>query len=463
MSRKQKPRLIDGLRLSGIHSAGRAFGKVGVRPIYVDFAIPGELVNVSIPRHYKGYVVGTLENITDISEYRQVPFCKHFGECGGCSWQHIEYRYQLGLKARILSEALAKYEIATPAISSATASPSQCYYRNKLEYAFSSNTDTIAEEQAREGGVLGFHPYSTFKQVVSIEKCFLQPDPSRKVAAVAHAIARETELAFYNQQNGAGDIRSLTIRTSSTGELMLIVGFSTADTNIIEAYLAKLFSRAPEITSLYYCTLSGFDASYVTGNLTLYKGDKYINEKLNGQTFRVNPKSFFQPNVQQAEAIFNTIIRQADLRSSDLVYDLYTGVGSIACHIAGSARQVVGIEGSAEAIADAEYNALQNGITNATFMVGDILKTFTPGFVEQYGKPDVVILDPPRSGTLIEIKRTILQAAPRLIIYLSCNPVSLAFDLKMLTQGYRIAYIQPFDMFPQTHHVETLVILEKKS
>ncbi len=461
MSRKEKRRLIENLRLCGIHSAGRAFGHVGKRAVYVDFCIPNELVHISTPKHQKGFSLGRLEAIVEPSPYRVAPFCKHFKRCGGCEWQHISYQRQLELKREILVNALNKYAIVTPEVPLTIASPQQTYYRNKLEYAFSMRTDGDTE-LAVSIPTLGFHPFDSFQEVEQIDECFLQPDPSRRVAETAQQLGIEMNIPFYNQHDGSGILRSLTIRTTQSNELMLIAGFTPNYPELREPYLTELLKRIPEITSLYFTELSGFKSSYSTSELKLLAGGEYIHETVNGLRFRLNAKSFFQPNPIQAAAIYQRIVEHAGFNPTDLVYDLYTGVGSIACSVAGKVQKVIGIEGTPEAIEDAKHNAKANGIANADFLTGDILETFKPAFVAQHGKPDVVILDPPRSGTLIEIKRTIVESAPRKIVYLSCNPVSLAFDLTMLTNGYRVSYIQPFDMFPHTHHVETLVVLERE-
>lgn len=453
MSRKEKYRFVENFRLTDLHSAGRSYGRLGARSVYVDFAIPDEVVDIKIPKRQKRYSIGLLEQVVEPSANRIQPFCKHFRSCGGCGWQHISYPHQLELKQQILVNALEKYEIATPEVPLTKASQQQQYYRNKLEYAFSVSND--------EQPVLGFHPYDKFDSVVQIDECFLQPEPSRKIAEFAKALAIKMNLPFYNQQDGSGVIRSLTIRTSDAQEAMAIVGFTPNGVEYRMPYLQRLRESLPELTSIYFCQLNSYSSSYASSELVHFFGTTYMREKLNEYTFRLSAKAFFQPNREQAEAIYQAIVDVAAFRSDDLVYDLYTGVGSIACFVASKVGKVIGIEGTPEAIDDARYNAEANSICNAEFLVGDILETFKPAFIAQHGKPDVVILDPPRSGTLIEIKRTIVESKPRTIIYLSCNPVSLAFDMKMLTNGYHIGYIQPFDMFPHTHHVETLVVLER--
>lgn len=454
MSRREKYRFIENFKLTGIHSAGRSYGRLGARTIYIDFTIPDELVDIKIPKRQKGYAVGFLERIIEPSPNRAQPFCKHFQYCGGCNWQHIGYSHQLELKRQMLANALSKYEIATPEIPHTVSSPQLQYYRNKLEYAFSVDE--------KEQPTLGFHPYDKFNRVVQIDECFLQPEPSRRIAETAKALAVEMDIPFYNQQDGSGVIRSLTIRTTNANEVMVAVGFTPNGAELRIPYLQRLHERLPEVTSLYFCQLADFKSSYASSDLILYSGATHLHEKMGRFTFRLSAKSFFQPNRAQAQAIYQAIVDVAHFTPNDLVYDLYTGVGSIACYVAPKVGKVIGIEGTPEAINDACYNAEQNGITNAAFLAGDILETFKPAFVARHGKPDVIVLDPPRSGTLIEIKRTIVEAQPRKIIYLSCNPVSLAFDLKMLTNGYHVSYIQPFDMFPHTHHVETLVVLERK-
>jgi 23S rRNA (uracil1939-C5)-methyltransferase len=420
--------------------------------VYVDFAIPGERADLKIPKRRKGYSVGFLEQVIEPSVYRMAPICKHFEYCGGCARRYIGYEYRLEPKRRILVNALEKYETETPQVPLTIASPRRQFYRNKLEYAFS-----IADSEP----VIGFHAINRFDGVLRIDECFLQPEPSRKIVETAKALAIEMNIPFYNRKNGSGALRSLTVRASATNKAMAIAGFTPNGVNPRIPYLTSPRRLLPEITSLYFCRLDTFSSSYASGNSALFSGTMRLQEKLENVSFRLSPKSFFQPNGERAFHIYQTIVDKADFKRTDLVYDLYTGVGSMACFIASYVANVIGIEGTPEAISDAFSNAKSNGMENAEFVVGDILKTFKPRFIERYAKPDVVILDPPRSGALIEIKRTVVEAAPRKIIYLGCNPVSLAFDLKMLTNGYRASRVRPFDMFPRAHHAETPAILDR--
>lgn len=455
MSQKAKYQLLQNVEIACMHSAGKAIGLHKKRRIYIDNAIPGEVADVLVAKRQKGYVKGSVDKITQPSNQRVEPFCKHFLACGGCNWQHISYSHQLELKQTILQNALDKYAIVTPPVPLPIASPYLQYYRNKTEYAFSADTnDSFA--------VFGFHQANCSDCVMNIDECYLQPEPSRKIYEAAKNIAQQQSYTYYNYANNSGMLRSLSIRTTTVGETAVIIGFAHCTDECKSLFIDLLLKAVPEITSVYYTVLSKADLRYadiphihVNGTAT------HLTERMGNLTFKISPKAFYQPNPLQAENIYKQVLQYGDFKGTERVVDLYTGIGTIACYVASAVGDVTGVEGSADAIADAKVNASLNGITNATFITGDILETFTPCFLARHGKIDVLVLDPPRSGTLIEIKKTILAAAPSKIIYVSCNPVSLAFDLKQLcAANYQVAAIQPFDMFPHTHHIETVVLLQ---
>jgi 23S rRNA (uracil1939-C5)-methyltransferase len=309
---------------------------------------------------------------------------------------------------------------------------------------------------------LGFHPINSPDQVLEIKDCYLQRQPSRAICESLHQFAMQHGYKYYNATDNSGFLKSLTIRTSTTGDVMVIIGFSKDDETLRDEILNFIIYKFPEISSIYYYFQNIGTRGFHDDEFFHFSGNLKINEKIDGLQFQVSAGSFFQPNPFQVVNIYREIKEFARLNSNEFAYDLYTGTGSIACYLAKDAGRIMGIEGSACAIVDAKINAEINGFYNLEFLTGDILETFKPGFVARHGKPNVIILDPPRSGTLIEIKKTILQAAPSRIVYVSCNPVSLAWDLKQLCEKYQITAIQPFDMFPHTHHLETVVLLELK-
>ena len=433
---------IPNITLHGVHSSGRAVGlnTTGGR-IYVDGGMPGEVVDLETDRLQRGFRYGKVVNIVQPSPQRIVPFCKHCGTCGGCNWQYYNYEAQLYWKREILMNALRKYEIHTPEVPPVIPSPLQQAYRNKSEYTFAA-PDT-----------LGFHEMERRDRVCNIEECFLQPAEVQQTAMTAKQAALEQGLPFYDYPSRAGLLKSLQLRTTIDGQLLLLLICSEEDERILP-FIRHLQTLLPHVTSWFY----GVDR----GKPVYVSGEHYLTERSGDLTFRYGAAAFFQPNPLQAENLCAQVRAYAGLKGHELVYDLYTGVGSLACHVARDARKVLGLENNAQAITDARNNAALNGLANTQFLIADILHTLKDDFIAEMGRPDVVILDPPRSGTLIEIKKTLLRTAPQKIIYVSCNPVSLAFDLKQLCEGYRVAAIQPFDMFPHTHHVETVVALERK-
>lgn len=453
---------IEGLELSAIHSAGKAVGLHEGKNIFVPFGIPGDVVDVELNRRQRGFYAATIQQITHPAASRVTPFCKHHGVCGGCNWQHINYEHQLLLKRQILQTALRKYSISTPEIPEVIPSPKNVYFRNKVEYAFASGGYRNIEDSFSSGPCLGYHPIDGRSKVIDIEECWLQQPPSRRICEIAARTGIEQNLSFYDYETRSGFLRNLIIRTTTQDEILVVLGITEDNQELVIPYLTALKHALPEISSLLYTVLSSPEKGFMDGTVHVFHGPGYLSETLGDFVFRVSPKAFFQPNPYQALHIYNKVLEYAAPTGNELVYDLYTGAGTIASYLAPHTGNVIGIEGSAEAINDATINASLNHLKNTKFIQGDVLETFKPDFVATYGKPDIIVLDPPRSGTLIEIKKTIVGSVPDKIIYVSCNPVSLAFDLTMLTNGYRVTQIQPYDMFPHTHHVETVVSLEKE-
>lgn len=459
---KQQKMIRGPLTLSGIHSSGRSIGLADSKNVYLDGGIPGETVTYTLERRKQGFLSGKTENILESSPYRVLPFCDHYSVCGGCTWQHIDYAHQLELKQLILENALDKYGIAHPPIPPVIASPDTQFYRHRMEYSFSSAAFRGHNEAGPRKPGLGFHPASEPGKVNAIRMCFLQADPCREICDYIEKAAVEQGLPFYNPENGTGFLRSLSLRINSAGEVLIVLGLVYDDPEKRNVLFTKITNAFPMIVSMNYTIHRSSEHSQLQGDIFPFKNMvPFLEETIDGIRFRIHASSFFQPNVKQAGNIFVTATEWANLGGNEKVYDLYTGVGTLALFLARHAGHISGIEGSPLAIEDAAENARLNDVNNVEFICGDILHTFREPFLETHGTPDLVVLDPPRSGTLIEIKKTIIASGASKILYLSCNPVSLAFDLKQLCQTYKISLIQPFDMLPQTHHLETLVLLQK--
>jgi 23S rRNA (uracil1939-C5)-methyltransferase len=432
---------------------------MGGKHVYLRGGIPGETVSYTLERKKQGFRSGTIETVLQSSPQRVPPFCRHEKDCGGCPWMHIRYDQQLLLKHRILTNALERYGIETPPVPPVIPSPDLTFYRHRMEYAFAAAT---AGEEDLWGPGLGFHSSEAPGQVTRIHECHMQAPPSRAICDFLMASVDKRHLSLYDHRQKTGWLRSLSIRVSLSGEVLFVAGFNEDRPQERDSLLAELHEAFPQIVSLCHTLHPSPSHSQLQREITAFAGEPWLEETLAGFRFRIHASSFFQPNVSQAARIFSTAREWTATKGHQLVYDLYTGVGTLALFLSDRATAVIGIEGSARAIEDATFNAAWNGVSNATFLTGDILETFNPSFLALHGKPDLIVLDPPRSGTLIEIKKTINQSGANNVIYLSCNPVSLAYDLKQLTEVYRVVHIQPFDMLPQTHHLETLVLLEKE-
>jgi 23S rRNA (uracil1939-C5)-methyltransferase len=460
----EQHKMIRGpLTLTGIHSSGRSMGLAGNKNVYLDCGIPGEIVTYTLERKKHGFLAGKTENIVEASPFRAIPFCEHYSACGGCAWQHIAYSHQLELKLQILKNALDKYGISCPSLPPVMASPQTLYYRHRMEYSFSSSAFRENPENGPRKPGLGFHPAGEPLKVNAIRTCYLQSDPCRDICNFIEKTALEEGMDFYDHESKSGLLRSLSLRINSIGEVLIVLGITRHDPRQAEVLLSLAREAFPQIVSLNYTVHLSNDHSQLQGEIISSGGTApFLFETIAGIRFRIHAASFFQPNVSQAENIFIMARNWTNLNGSERIYDLYTGVGTLALFLSGRAEHVTGIEGSSQAIADAKENAILNNIQNTEFICGDILETFKTPFLTTHGKPHLIVLDPPRSGTLIEIKKTINASGAKKVIYLSCNPVSLAFDLKQLCEIYSISLIQPFDMLPHTHHLETLVLLEKK-
>ena len=457
--------LLEGLEITTLAAEGKAMGRWNDIVVFVPMTLPGDVVDVQIRSKRRRYMEGYVVRYVKRSPLHVEPFCAHFGVCGGCKWQNLPYEEQLRFKTDQVRDQLTRIgHLSLPEIRPCLPSRQTQFYRNKLEFTFADRRYLTSEEIASGAPLdaspaLGFHIPSMFDKVLDIEKCWLQPSPSNEIREAIKAFCLEQGYSFHNARSHQGLMRNIIVRTASTGEVMLIVVFNAPDRARIEALMAHLAERFSEITSLFYIVNEKLNDS--VGDLTpvLYRGKDHIIEQMEGLRFKVGPKSFYQTNSEQAYELYKVAREFAGLQAEDTLYDLYTGTGTIANFCASRCRRVVGIEYVPEAIEDARVNSALNGIENTVFYAGDMKKVLDDGFVEANGRPDVVILDPPRAGVDEPVIEVILRANPERIVYVSCNPSTQARDLQLLSERYRVVAVQPVDMFPHTHHVENVVKL----
>ncbi|MDD6365177.1 MAG: 23S rRNA (uracil(1939)-C(5))-methyltransferase RlmD [Bacteroidales bacterium] len=469
MSRKKKEAIIlENIRIEAVAAEGKALAHVDGAVVFVQFAVPGDVVDIRVTKKKKNYMEGYILRLVSPSKDRLEPFCSHFGTCGGCKWQPLPYSMQLEAKQQQVYDQLVRIgHLQLPEISPIVPSDRTEYYRNKLEFTFSNrkwldegvDPDSLSEKE-RQG--LGFHVGRFFDKVLDISQCHLQKEPSNAIRLFIRQYAMDHDLPFYDIRNHEGFLRNMVIRTTEAGEVMLTVIFSHEDAPAREALLDAVQEKFPQITSLYYVVNSKMNDSIGDLECVLYRGDEAIYEYMEGLKFKIGPKSFYQTNTAQAYKLYSVARDFAALSGDEVVYDLYTGTGTIAQFVSRKASKVIGIEYVPEAIEDARINAEANGIGNCEFFAGDMKDILTDSFVAEHGKPDVVILDPPRAGIHPDVAKVILNASPERIVYVSCNPASQARDLELLCREYEITAVQPVDMFPHTHHVENVVALKRK-
>lgn len=460
--------LIEGLEITTLAAEGKAMGRWQDVVVFVPLTVPGDVVDVQIRSKRRRYMEGFVVRYVVRSPLRAEPFCEHFGVCGGCKWQNLPYTEQLRFKTEQVRDQLTRIgKVALPEIAPCLGSEQTRFYRNKLEYTFAERRWLTYEEVASDGEIasapaLGFHIPGMFDKVLDIRKCWLQPDPSNAIRLETKRFCVEHGYTFHNAREHRGLMRNLVIRTASTGEVMVIAVFGADDQPRITALLDRLAGAFPGITSLMYMVNSKWNDS--TGDLeaVCYRGKDHIVERMEGLQFKVGPKSFYQTNSAQAYELYKVARDFASLTGTETLYDLYTGTGTIANFCASRCRKVVGIEYVPEAIEDAKANAALNGIENTVFYAGDMKDVLGDAFVEANGRPDVIILDPPRAGVDEPVIEVILRAAPDRIVYVSCNPATQARDLALLDGAYRVEHVQPVDMFPHTHHVENVVKLVRR-
>ncbi len=468
LGRKNKPLPIyENVEIMDVGAEGKAIAKVDGFVIFTTHVIPGDIVDLQVIKKKEKYQEAKVIRIRENSPDRIPAFCEHFEVCGGCKWQYLPYDKQLFYKQKQVFDQLRRIgKVTVPPILPIKGSAHSIFYRNKLEFTF-SNRRWLTIEEVRSGAlfgdmnVLGFHVQGMFDKVLNVRKCWLQPDPSNAIRNSVMEFAINNQLEFYDLRNKEGFMRNLIIRTTSIGEVMVIVNFFREIPDKREALLNFIAEKFPEITSLLYVINEKGNDTITDQVIHFFKGRDYIIEEMEDLKFIIGPKSFYQTNSDQAYELYKIARDFAALTGKEVVYDLYTGTGTIACFVASQAKKVIGIEYVPEAIIDANINAKNNNIENTRFFAGDMKDVLTKGLIAEHGHPDVIITDPPRAGMHEDVINTILFAAPQRIVYVSCNPATQARDILMLSHEYKVTKVQPVDMFPHTHHVENVVLLER--
>ncbi|MHA7108523.1 23S rRNA (uracil(1939)-C(5))-methyltransferase RlmD [Sunxiuqinia elliptica] len=466
-SRKKKP-LYEQVTITDIGAEGKALARVNDMVVFTTHAIPGDVVDLQVTKKRKKYQEARIVKIHEKSADRVEAFCAYFGICGGCKWQFLPYDKQLFYKQQQVEDQLKRLgKVELPELSPILGSAKNTFYRNKLEFSFSNKRWLTLDEMDEEHepatmNALGFHIPRMFDKIIDVEKCWLQPDPSNAIRNFVRSYALEHELEFFDIRSQEGFLRNMIVRTASTGENMLILAFYKEDVEKREALLNAIVEEFPELTSLMYVINSKGNDTITDQDVIAFNGPDHIFEEMEGLRFKIGPKSFYQTNSEQAYELYKVARDFASLSGNEVVYDLYTGTGTIANFVARQAQKVVGIEYISEAIEDARINSSINGIENTSFYAGDMKAVLNDDFIAENGTPDVIITDPPRAGMHEDVVKTILQVAPEKVVYVSCNPASQARDLALMDEQYKVAKIQPVDMFPHTHHVENVVLLEKR-
>lgn len=471
MARKKKPLpLLENITITDVAAEGKAIAKVDNLVIFVPYAVPGDVVDLQIKRKKHSYAEAEVVKVHQYSDKRVKPFCKHFGICGGCKWQCLSYEDQLFYKQKQVVDNLTRIgKVEIPEVSPILGSKHIKEYRNKLEFGF-SNKKWLTQEEFSSGqkfdnmDAVGFHIPGAFDKILDIDQCLLMSDINNRLRNSIREYAISHQLSFYDLRAQTGLLRNMMLRTSATGEIMLLMQFcirTDEEQSQANQVLAHVHTNFPEVTSLLW--VNNLKCNDTIGDLDIqtYAGTDYIYETMENLRFKVGPKSFYQTNTEQAYELYKVARNFAGLTGNELVYDLYTGTGTIANFVAKQARQVIGIEYVPEAIEDAKVNAQLNNLDNTLFYAGDMKDILNREFIEKHGTPDVIITDPPRAGMHTDVIDTILFASPQRIVYVSCNPATQARDLQLLSVAYQVKAVQPVDMFPQTHHVENVVLLEK--
>lgn len=459
---------MHDLTVESIGAEGKAIARYENRVVFIPMVIPGDVVDVKITKKRHSYWEGNMLRLVTPSPGRQTPVCDYFTVCGGCKWQMLPYIEQLKFKEKQVSDQLIRIgRLTLPEIGPIIGAESSEFYRNKMEYTFSNRRWLSAEDMPVNGFPestpgLGLHVRGLFDKVVDIHKCWLQPDPANEIRNEVRRFTLEHGYTYYDLRNQSGMMRNLIIRCTSTGEWMVIVCFHEEDPEKLKMLMDHIVEKFPFLTSLVYVINPKQNDTINDLEIMTWYGRDHLFEEMEGLRFKISPKSFFQTNTHQVHKLYSVVKDFAGLTGNEVVYDLYTGTGTIAQFVAAQASKVIGMEYVPEAIEDAKVNAALNGIQNASFFTGDIKDMLTADFMETNGKPDVIILDPPRAGVHEDVIFAIRTASPERIVYVSCNPATQARDLAMLGDQYTIEAVQPVDMFPHTHHVENVVKLNRK-
>lgn len=470
MRKKNKRQVFENVEVVDAGAKGKTIGKApDGRVIFLTNTVPGDIVDVQTTKKRKAYFEGVATNFHSLSDKRTTAVCEHFGVCGGCKWQDMGYEHQLYYKQKEVENNLRRIgHLELPKITPIKGSDKQYYYRNKMEFSFSDSRWLTLEEiqsdtQITDKNALGFHIPGMWDKILDINKCHLQADPSNAIRLETKAFASTNDITFFNPRNQYGMLRTLMIRTSSIGEIMVLVQFYENEETKRVLLLEHLKTTFPEITSLLYVINPKQNDTIYDQEIVCFAGRDHIFEEMEGLKFKINAKSFYQTNSDQAYELYKITRDFAGLTGEELVYDLYTGTGTIAQFVAKKAKKVIGIESVPEAILDAKFNAENNKIANVDFFVGDMKNVFNEQFISEHGVPDIIITDPPRDGMHKDVVQQIMNISPQKVVYVSCNSATQARDLELMKTLYDVTKVQPVDMFPQTHHVENVVLLEKKS
>lgn len=467
MGRNKNNEVFEEITIGNVAAEGKCVARVNNQVVFVEGVAPGDVVDLMVTKRKKNFLEGKPVRFYNFSDYRQKPFCAHFDLCGGCKWQHLKYESQLEFKQQQVVDSLERIaKVQLPEIKNILPSPDDRYYRNKLEFTF-TNKRWLTSEEIKTGNIisknaLGFHVPKRFDKIIDIQHCHLQPDPSNTIRVKVRDFAEENNLPFFDLVNQTGFLRNLIIRNTLSGQLMVVVVFAYENKAEIQKLMNFIKEEFPDISSLQYVVNTKKNDTINDLEVIPFSGRPYITETMDGLDFRIGPKSFFQPNPKQALQLYKTARNFANLSGHEVVYDLYTGTGTIANFVAGKSKKVVGIEYLAEAIEDAKINSQINNITNTEFFAGDIQNILNEDFLYIHGLPDVIITDPPRAGMHADIIHMLLRIAAPTIVYISCNPATQARDIGMLDEKYELKAVQPVDMFPHTTHVENVVLLKLK-
>ncbi len=469
MGRKKQNIIFEKLEITDAGAKGKSIAKApDGKVVFINNTVPGDIADIQTTKKKRSFYEGTAIKFHELSEKRVEPVCQHFGTCGGCKWQFMGYEHQLFYKQQEIENNLIRIgKIELPDVTPILGSKDIYFYRNKMEFSFSDSRWLTLDEinsgkEFDDKNALGFHIPGMWDKILDIKKCHLQADPSNDIRNFVKEFANKNELAFFNTREQTGLLRTLMIRTSSNGEIMVVVQFFKEEKEKRELLMDHLAEKFPEITSLQYVVNSKGNDTIYDQEVICYNGRDHIFEEMEGLKFKINAKSFYQTNSEQAYELYKITRDFAQLTGNELVYDLYTGTGTIAQFIAKNAKKVIGIEAVPVAIEDARENAKRNNIENTEFHAGDMKKVFTTGFIEKHGHPDVIITDPPRDGMHKDVIAQIIGILPQRIVYVSCNSATQARDLALLDEHYKVTRVQPVDMFPQTFHVQNVVCLEKR-